>query len=162
VTGTPAVDLAEARSLATELDLEPLPQEGGLFRRTFTGDGATAIYFMLIGEEFSALHRLMSDEIYCHHAGAPLRMLLIDPAGAAREVLIGPDPLAGQHPQFVVPAGWWQGSSTDGPFSLVSTVVVPGFDWRDFTLGDRDRLERLSPLSAERIRQLTRPKTLHD
>ena len=27
-------------------------------------------------------------------------------------------------------------------WSLVSTVVVPGFDWRDFTLGDRDELER--------------------
>ena len=142
--------------MATSLGLEPLPHEGGLFRRTFTGEGATAIYFMLIGDDFSALHRLASDEIYCHHAGAPLRMLLIDPAGTAREVLIGPDVLAGQHPQFVVPAGCWQGSSTDGTWSLVSTVVVPGFDWRDFTLGDRDELERFSPVSAARIRQLTR------
>ena len=149
-------DLTAARTLAAALNLERLPQEGGLFRRTFTGDGATAIYFMLIGDEFSALHRLAGDEIYCHHTGAALRMLLIDPAGHSREVLIGPDPLAGQHPQFTVPAGWWQGSSTDGAWSLVSTVVVPGFDWRDFTLGDRDELERLSPDAAERIRQLTR------
>ena len=149
-------DLAVARSLATALELEPLPAEGGLFRRTFTGDGATAIYFMLIGDDFSALHRLAGDEIYCHHAGAALRMLLIDPAGASREVLIGPDVLAGQLPQFTVPALWWQGSSTDGAWSLVSTVVVPGFDWRDFTLGDRDELEQVSPAAAERIRQLTR------
>jgi predicted cupin superfamily sugar epimerase len=155
-----AAALEFARTLAAALDLEPLPREGGLFRRTFTGDGATAIYFMLIGEEFSALHRLAADEIYCHHAGAPLRMLLIDPAGGSREVLIGPDPLAGQHPQFTVPAGYWQGSSTDGTWSLVTAVVVPGFDWRDFTLGDRAELERLSPVAAERIRQLTRRNLL--
>jgi predicted cupin superfamily sugar epimerase len=111
---------------------------------------------MLIGDEFSALHRLAADEIYCHHAGAPLRLLLIDPEGASQQVLIGPDPPAGQHPQFVVPRGHWQGSSSDGSWTLVSTVVVPGFDWRDFTLGDRDELERLSPAAAERIRQLTR------
>ena len=149
-------DLTAARTLAAALELEPLPAEGGLFRRTFTGHGATAIYFMLIGDDFSALHRLSADEIYCHHSGAALRMLLIDPAGASREVLIGPDVPAGQHPQFTVPARWWQGSSTDGAWSLVSTVVVPGFDWRDFTLGDRDELERLSPAAAERIRRLTR------
>jgi len=155
-----ATDLAAALALAATLGLEPLPQEGGLFRRTFTGDGVTAIYFMLIGDEFSALHRLASDEIYCHHAGAPLRMLLIAPDGVSREVLIGPDPIAGQHPQFVVPGGCWQGSSTDGSWSLVSTVVVPGFDWRDFILGDRDELELLSPGATARIRQLTRRRSL--
>jgi uncharacterized protein len=149
-------ELTAARTLAAALELEPLPAEGGLFRRTFTGDGATAIYFMLIGDDFSALHRLAGDEIYCHHAGAPLRMLLIDPAGESREVIIGPDVLAAQHPQFTVPALWWQGSSTDGAWSLVSTVVVPGFDWADFTLGDRSELQQLSPAAAERIRQLSR------
>ena len=78
----------------------------------------------------------------------------------SREVLIGPDPIAGQHPQFVVPRGCWQGSSTDGSWSLVSTVVVPGFDWRDFILGDRDELELLSPGATARIRQLTRRRAL--
>ena len=104
-----AGELAPPGALAAALRPGTAAAEGGLFRRTFTGDGATAIYFMLIGDDFSALHRLAADEIYCHHAGAPLRMLLIDPAGGAREVLIGPDALAGQHPQFIVPAGCWQG-----------------------------------------------------
>ena len=54
---------------ADALDLEPLALEGGLFRRTFTGGGATAILFMLIGDDFSAMHRLHGDEVYFHHSG---------------------------------------------------------------------------------------------
>lgn len=152
--------IAAGEALAAALDLELLPLEGGLFRRTFTSSGMTAILFMLVGNDFSALHRLNADEIYFYHSGAPLRMLLIDPAGEHREVIIGPDVHAGQHPQFHVPAFWWQGSSTDGPWALVSTVVSPGFDWHDFVLGDREALVELSPAAADRITHLTRPAPL--
>ncbi len=151
---------ADAEAIATALQLEPLPLEGGLFRRTFTGGGATAILFMLIGDEFSALHRLHSDELYFHHSGSPLRMLLIEPDGTHHEVLVGPDVVAGQQPQVHVPAGWWQGSSADGPWSLVSTVVSPGFDWHDFSLGDRAELNALAPAAAGRIAELTRTRPL--
>ena len=154
--GTVADGVATGEALAAALDLELLPLEGGLFRRTFTGGGATAILFMLIGSDFSAMHRLAADEIYFHHAGSPLRMLLIDPQGGAQEVVIGPDALAGAQPQFHVPADWWQGSSTDGPWSLVSTVVSPGFDWQELVLGDREELVALCPDLADRIEELTR------
>src|SRR6476661_6448359 len=143
--------IAAGAALAAALDLELLPLEGGLFRRTFTGGGATAILFMLIGSDSSAMHRLHADEIYFHHSGSPLRMLLIDPEGAHHEVVIGPDVQAGQQPQFHVPAYWWQGSSTD---------VSPGFDWHDFVLGDRDGLVELCPTAADRIEELTRPELL--
>ncbi len=151
-----AHDLQAGRDLAAALGLEPLPLEGGLFRRTYTGPEATAIHFALIGDDFSALHRLTSDEVYFHHAGAPLRILLIDPDHAAHEVLIGSDVGAGQQPQFAVPAHWWQGSSVDGAWCLVSTVVTPGFDWSQFELGDRDALQRLCPGAGSRIAALTR------
>lgn len=161
VTLWPADTVAQGRTLAESLDLELLPLEGGLFRRTFTGGGATAILFMLVGDDFSAMHRLHGDEIYFHHAGSPLRMLLIEPDGAHREVLIGDDARAGQHPQFHVPAHCWQGSSVDGAWSLVSTVVMPGFDWHDFVLGERDELIELvsghaGTAAAARITELTR------
>ena len=71
--------------------------------------------------------------------------------------MVGPDVAAGQQPQLHVPAGWWQGSSADGPWSLVSTVVSPGFDWHDFALGDRAELTALAPAAAGRIAELTRP-----
>ena len=97
-----------------------------MFRRTFTGGEASALLFMLIGSDFSAMHRLHSDEVYFHHSGAALRMLLIEPVGVCHEVFLGSNVAAGQRPQVDVPAGWWQGSSTDGLWSLVSTVVSPG------------------------------------
>ena len=153
---TAADATAQARAIARALHLEPLPLEGGLFRRTFTGSGATAILFMLIGDDVSALHRLTGDEVYFHHGGGPLRMLLIEPDGTHHEVLIGSDVAAGEQPQLHVPALWWQGSSAGGPWSLVSTVVSPGFDWHGFTLGDRTELTALAPTAAGRIAELTR------
>ena len=148
--------IAAGEALAAALDLELLPLEGGLYRRTFGGAGASAILFMLIGDDFSAMHRLSGDEIYFHHAGSPLRMLLIHPDGGHREVMIGSPGVAGQVPQFAVPANHWQGSSCDGPWALVSTVVSPSFDWKDFVLGEREALTALSPDAAGRIVELTR------
>ncbi len=122
---------------------------------------------MLIGDDFSAMHRLQSDEIYFYHSGAPLRMLLIDPDGVPSEVIIGPDALAGQHPQFHVPAYWWQGSSTDGPWSLVSTMVITGVRLAALCAG-RSRgvggscFQHTVPGTAERIAELTRPGRLSD
>ena len=130
--------------MAAALDLAQLPLEGGLFRRTYLGDGMSAILFLL------------TDEVYFHHAGSPLNMLLIDPDGVHRQVTVGGDPAAGGAPQFLVPANCWQGSSAAGAWSLVSTVVTPAFDWSLFELGSRDALIELCPAAADRIVDLTR------
>jgi predicted cupin superfamily sugar epimerase len=154
--GNAADDPAVGLQVAAALGLEPLEAEGGLFRRTYDAGGVTAIHYLVAAPDFSALHRLRaSDELFFFHAGAPLRMLLLDDGGA-REAVLGPDPLAGQQPQLLVPAGAWQGSSPAGGWSLVSTVVTPGFQWHDFELGDRSTLAARFPGSAGRITELTR------
>ena len=146
----------EGRQVAARLGLQPLDHEGGLFRRTYTSAAVTAIYYLVTGRDFSAMHRMRtSDELFMFHAGSPLRMLVLDsPDG--REELVGPDPLAGHFPQLLVPGGIWQGGSSTGGWSLVSTVVAPGFDWSDFELGDRGRLVAGYPNRAQRIARLTR------
>ena len=133
-----------------------MDSEGGLFRRTYTSAAVTAIYYLVAGPDFSAMHRMRtSDELFLFHAGSPLRMLILDsPDG--REELVGPDPLAGPAPQMLVPGGIWQGASSTGAWSLVSTVVAPAFDWCDFELGDRAGLATAYPNRADRIAQLTR------
>ncbi|WP_196073303.1 cupin domain-containing protein [Nakamurella alba] len=159
-----SVDLSTAggEALATALGLEPLDPEGGRFRRVYTGGSSTAIEFMVLAPDFSAMHRMRtSDELFFHHAGAPLRMLLLDVPGG-REVVLGTDIGSGQVPMVVVPAGIWQGSSPDGPWSLVSTVVSPGFEWSDFEMADTDGLIAEHPTAAARIRELThRTDPLH-
>ena len=77
----------DARYWIEKLRLEPHP-EGGYFRQTYRSEvliaqdalpagfsGAravsTAIYFLLDGENFSAFHRLRSDEVWHFYVGEP-------------------------------------------------------------------------------------------
>jgi predicted cupin superfamily sugar epimerase len=143
--------------LAAQLGLAPLPDEGGLFRRTHLDVHSSAIYYLLLAPEFSALHTLTSTEIYHWHAGAPLRLLLLGPDGSVAEPVLGPDVAAGQRPQLVVPAGTWQGSAPDGAYTLVGTTVAPPFAWSSFRLGDRDELSAAYPSARAGIARLTRP-----
>lgn len=149
-------DPDDGRRLAAALGLQPLQDEGGLFRQTVSTAGMTAILYLLMGDDCSAMHRLDADEVYFHHAGAPLRMLLLPPDGASTEITCGADVLAGQAPQVVVPAGTWQGSSSAGAWTLVSTVVTPPFAWERFRLGTAADLTARYPAAARRIGELTR------
>src|SRR6476620_7147711 len=101
------------------LKLEPHP-EGGYFRETyrsplaisqsalpasFAGDRSvsTAIYFLLRGEDFSAFHRIASDEMWHFYAGDPLSVHAIDSDGQSIEITLGPDPERGEVFHAVVP-----------------------------------------------------------
>lgn len=133
------------------LDLEPHP-EGGWFRETWRSnvtldrsalpsgyDGArsagTAILFVLLGDQQSAWHAVRSAELWMHHRGSPLILEFGPDPDTATTHLLGPDINAGEHPQLVVPPGYWQRARPRDPEpTLVSCVVVPGFDFADFTL----------------------------
>jgi predicted cupin superfamily sugar epimerase len=148
--------VSEGERVAELLELEPLPDEGGLFRRTHIDSHSSAIYFLLIAPDFSAMHRLTATETYHWYAGSPLRLLLLDPDGGVAEPVLGPDLAAGQRPQLVVPAGTWQGSSSAGEWSLVGTTTAPPFDWDGFELGERAALTTRFPEAAGRLAALTR------
>jgi predicted cupin superfamily sugar epimerase len=158
------------------LRLEPLPVEGGYYRETYrateTLDAATlparyngprayggAIYYLLHGEHFSALHRLLSDEIYHFYLGQPIEMLLLYPDGRDEVVRLGADLAAGERTQVVAPRGVWQGSrlaDNTSSFALMGTTMAPAYDRADFELGDRSALVAAYPQRAELIRALTR------
>ena len=139
---------ADLPSWATDLDLRPHP-EGGWYAETYrhrsgtaTPAGArslaTAIHFLLLPGESSAWHRVASDELWFHHRGGALRLWLGGDATAPGDVVeaqLGSDLPAGQRPQLLVPAGHWQAARPVDEAVLVSCVVVPGFDFADFTLG---------------------------
>ncbi len=130
---------------AAGLDLQPHP-EGGWYAETYRhGDTVesdagsrslgTGIYFLLGRGESSAWHRVTSDELWFHHRGGGLRLWIGDSPEMATEHVLGPDLAAGQRPQLLVPAGQWQAARPVDDAVLVSCVVVPGFDFADFTLG---------------------------
>lgn len=153
----PGAERAAGERAAALLGLGPLPHEGGLFRRTHLDEHVSVIYYLLLAPEFSALHLLTSTETYHWYGGSPLRLLLLHPDGAVDEPVLGPGLAAGQRPQVVVPAGTWQGSSSDGAWSLVGTTTAPPFDWSGFRLGDHAELAARFPAARRRIAALTRP-----
>src|ERR1700759_5857496 len=116
---------ADGERVARLLGLAPLPDEGGLFRQAFVDAPSSAIYFLLLAPDFSALHVLEAAETYHWYAGSPLRLLLLHDDGRATEPTLGPDLERGERPQLVVPAGTWQGSAPTGAWSLVGTTMAP-------------------------------------
>ncbi len=154
VTGT-YVSLDSRSATAEALDLLPHP-EGGWYGETwrttatYQPDGypgprssATGIYYLLAPGEFSAWHRVRSDEVWLWHLGLPLRLTLggTDERPAEPESrILGGELVAGQRPQLLVPAGHWQSAEPieDGTANevLVSCVVSPGFDFADFSVPD--------------------------
>jgi predicted cupin superfamily sugar epimerase len=147
----------DGERVARLLGLSPLPDEGGLFRQTFADAHSSAIYFLLLAPDFSALHVLGTTEVYHWYAGSPLRLLLLHADGQATEPTLGPDLERGEHPQLVVSAGTWQGSAPTGAWSLVGTTMAPPFDWSGFGLGERADLVSRWPTAHDRITALTRP-----
>jgi hypothetical protein len=152
------------------LALVPLPGEGGYFRETYRSalplpnaasrDLSTAIYYLLTDSSFSAMHRLPGDEVIHFYFGDPVEMLQLRPDGAAARLTIGIDIANGMRPQVVVSGGTWQGSRLlpGGEFALLGTTMAPGFDTRDFELGDRAALLGRYPGHADLIRALTRER----
>ena len=147
---------AAGEQVARLLGLVPLPDEGGLFRRTYVDRHASAIYYLVLAPDFSALHALSATETYHWYAGSALRLLLLRPDGRVDEPTLGPDIAAGERPQLVVEAGTWQGSAPVGAWSLVGTTTAPPFDWSGFRLGARADLTRRWPAAHARITALTR------
>ena len=83
---------------------------------------------------------------------------MLGEGGSSDVVTLGHDVLNGQHVQFAVPAGVWQGSRIvpGGRFALLGTTMAPGFIEEDYTPGDRDSLIEQYPDRAGLIRLLTR------
>jgi uncharacterized protein len=131
--------MTSAADIIAALDLSPHP-EGGWYRQTWVAEGpgrpvGTAIYFLLEVGKPSHWHKVDAVEIWLFHAGAPVVLSLAESdAGPVIEVTIGPDVMAGERPQGIVPQDWWQAARTTGDWSLVSCTVSPGFQFDGFTL----------------------------
>lgn len=173
-----------AEDVKAALQLQPHPREGGWFCETYKAGAvlpatayassadpvdysgprrlSTAIYYLLEPGTFSEMHRLASDEIFHHYAGAAVEMLQLWPGGQIERIVIGRDLMAGQRPQVVVPKGVWQGSrvlpeeSVPGSWALLGCTVSPGFEYADYETGTRAELTESFPAAHNLICALTR------
>jgi predicted cupin superfamily sugar epimerase len=120
---------------------------------------STGIYFLLESSDFSAFHRIKSDEMWHFYAGESLEVFVIDPENGELEVIkMGADPAKGETFQAVVPAGTWFASrpAHGSSYSLVGCTVAPGFDFADFEMAGRAALTAQYPQHAALIAELTR------
>ena|ERR1700727_1861636 len=168
------MNFRDAQYWIDRLELSPHP-EGGWYRQTyragleiphaalpasFSGSraAATAIYFLLDAGNFSAFHRLRSDEMWHFYVGEALIVHVIGVEGNHSALMLGGDPDRGEGFQAVVKAGCWFASEVRDPekFALVGCTVSPGFDFADFELATRAELSRLHPQHKDLIERLTR------
>jgi predicted cupin superfamily sugar epimerase len=167
----------EARRLIDALRLEAHP-EGGWFREVFRSPErvagaalperfrgersperlsnsralATSILYLLAAGERSCFHRLLADELWCHHAGGAMHLHLLE-QGGARTLAVGADT-----PQVTVPHSTWFAAEPElgCEFALAGCFVSPGFEYEDFELADRARLLAEFPDQRALVTRFTR------
>jgi predicted cupin superfamily sugar epimerase len=159
-----------------QLQLEPHP-EGGFYKEVYRSDmpvttdaglrrcSATSIHYLLSVGQKSNWHRLLHDELWFFHSGAPLAVHSILPAEKSsvvggevinelydgrlhKRTVLHNDLLCSDFsPEsalltMVVPRGIWFAATPcgteGGQYSMVSCVVAPGFEFADFELAGAD------------------------
>lgn len=133
------------REVVDALGLRPHP-EGGWYAETWRAaavaggrPSSSAILYLLAAGEKSRWHRVDADEIWQYSAGHPLELRVWagspgDAGGTGARHRLGPDVLAGDVPQVVVPAGAWQAARPLGAWTLVGCIVAPAFTFDGFEL----------------------------
>lgn len=169
------MELTPLEDVIRILDLKPLVGEGGLWSQPYESDEFLAagtlkgrdtdrpvcstIHFLLTPGTFSCMHRLVTDEIWYYHMGAPVELLLLYPDGTAAVRVLGCGLAHGERPQLTIPRGTWMGARLkgEGPYSLMSTSMAPAYVASDFEAGSYEDLLPLltDPAQEPLLRHLT-------
>ena len=161
----------KAQYLKERLDLSELPGEGGYYKETYRSDKtiilpsetdgersiSTSIYYLLDGAQFSAFHRLKSDEIWHFYIGSSVTLYIINKMENLSEVKLGSNIEKGELFQIQVRAESWFAATVNdiSSYALIGCTVSPGFDYLDFELGDRKKLIERYPQHRSIIEKLT-------
>lgn len=154
--------MQDIHAIINALDLKPHP-EGGFYKEIhrsakivhdskYSRDKSayTSIYYLLSGTDFSAWHRIQSDETWYFHLGCDIHIYFIDQNKLLRKVQLG---ATSSNFQITIPAGTWFAAKPVNvdAFCLVSCAVAPGFDFDEFEIGRREDLLRDFGTSANTI-----------
>lgn len=161
-----------AKSYIKQLQLKKHP-EGGYFREVYRSaelilseqlparykslrNFSTSIYFLLEGKQFSAFHRLQSDELWHFYDGCPIIINIINQEGDLTMKKIGKKKDC-EFQIAIEKQSWFAAELEDkNSFALFGCTVSPGFEFDDFELGERNNLVRKFPLHTDLIKHLTK------
>ena len=158
----------DSKLLIESLELKKHP-EGGYYKETYraadtlnnlNGEArniSTAIFYLLEGNDRSHFHRIANDEMWFYHSGVDLDIhCIVD--GELKTIRLGLDVSNGELMQVVIPAYTWFASKIvdEKSYALLSCVVAPGFDFKDFELAERNLLIEEYPNLNSIITDFTR------
>lgn len=139
--------MSDINAVINALQLEPHP-EGGFYQEMHRArmqikepngnckNAYSSIYYLLSGNDFSAWHRIQSDETWFYHLGCDIAIHYFDPQGVLNTIQIG---LESMQFQASIPANTWFAAQPILPnaFTLVSCVVGPAFVFSEFEIAKR-------------------------
>lgn len=162
------------QALIDNLQLQPHP-EGGYYKENYRSSEvieghalparfmgrrnmSTAIYYLLQQGDFSAFHKIKSDECWHFYAGGTLIIHMLSSKSGYNQVRLGNNFKSGELFQWVVEAGVWFASepANKTSYSLTGCTVAPGFDFADFEMADSNLLLSEFPDQALLIKRLCR------
>eukprot|EP01061_Rhynchopus_euleeides_P002659 TRINITY_DN1204_c0_g2_i1.p1 TRINITY_DN1204_c0_g2~~TRINITY_DN1204_c0_g2_i1.p1 ORF type:complete len:198 (+),score=48.69 TRINITY_DN1204_c0_g2_i1:74-667(+) len=166
----PAASAPTKEDIVKVLGLQPHP-EGGYFVETHRSAGAvptqreggeraagTSILYLLTDESPITTWTVnKSDIVNYFHGGRSVKFYCLHPDGQLDAVVVGNNVLAGELPQYVMPAGCWRASEIDNPlpgeYALLGEGVAPGFDYRDMVMAKGEDLAAEFPQHREVIKR---------
>jgi predicted cupin superfamily sugar epimerase len=163
--------MEDAEFYINHLNLRPHP-EGGFYAETYRSAGSipantlkefggarsysTAIYYLLKQDEYSAFHRIKSDECWHYYTGHTLLIHILYSNGDYNCIRLGSAIDTGEALQYIVPANTWFAAecAANSRFVLTGCTVAPGFDFADFEMADEENLSLAFPQQTELISRL--------
>jgi predicted cupin superfamily sugar epimerase len=162
--------MQDIHAIIDALHLDPHP-EGGFYKEMYRSELAvkdlkgsghksayTSIYYLLSGKDFSAWHRIKSDETWYFHLGCDVLIYFFDDNKLLHTIQVG---MTSKNFQATIPANTWFAAKplNENTFCLVSCAVAPGFEFDDFEIARREDLSKefgTSPKNIQIIEALTR------
>lgn len=159
--------MESAKYWIEKLQLQKHP-EGGWFKEIYRSDEviladalptgfsgsrsiSTSIYYLLEGEDFSAFHRIKSDEIWHFYTGTSAIGIISVEEGKIKKQLLGDHPHENRCFQIVVPKNTWFAARLVNKqgFALAGCTVSPGFHFDDFEMANQELIEQFPELEKE-------------
>ncbi len=168
-----------AKKLISILQLKPHP-EGGYFKQTYLSDEnirvptryigkvrpiSSQIYYLLSGDDFSAWHRIKTDEVWHFYSGSTITLHVITAEETLQHIKLG-NPLIDPNASFqcCVERDQWFAASVDDTdsYALVGCSVAPAFDYRDWQLASATNLLKQYPQHSYFIKKYSREECMED
>ena len=144
-------------------------KEGGYYREIYRSEKkvgkyinsyhlATSIYYLLEGNDYSAFHKINGDEIWHFLYGSSITIYILDEkTSKLTKVILGRDIDRNESLTTIIYKGCWFAAEVNNKLSytLIGCTVIPGFEFRSFTLAKKKILLSKFPKYRKVIEKLT-------